>query len=176
LLNGDVVDVSSFGEDYTEEFLAKDGLNRLSTWLKTNASLPKVDKSVRMGCPVVKPSKIICVGLNYTKHALESNMPLPKEPIIFFKATTALTGPNDSLIIPKNSVKTDWEVELAVVIGEKSFLCGRTGCVGLCGGFLSSQRLQRTRISTGKKRPVGKRARAAIHLLQLGLISLPKTT
>lgn len=136
LLNGDIVDVSSFGQDYTEEFLAADGLNRLSTWLKTNgATLPKVDKSVRMGCPIVKPSKIICVGLNYTKHALESNMPLPKEPIIFFKATTALTGPNDALIIPRNSVKTDWEVELAVVIGKRASYVEEQDAMEYVAGF-----------------------------------------
>jgi len=136
LLNGDIVDVSTFGEDYTEDFLGTDGLDRLSRWLQSNAaSLPKVDKSVRMGCPLVKPSKIICVGLNYTKHALESNMPLPKEPIIFFKATTALTGPNDALIIPKNSAKTDWEVELAVVIGKRALYVDEKDAMNFVAGF-----------------------------------------
>ena len=136
LLNGDIVDVSTFGEDYTEDFFGTDGLDRLSRWLESNAdSLPKVDKSVRMGCPLVKPSKIICVGLNYTKHALESNMPLPKEPIIFFKATTALTGPNDALIIPKNSVKTDWEVELAVVIGKRALYVDEKDAMNCVAGF-----------------------------------------
>jgi 2-keto-4-pentenoate hydratase/2-oxohepta-3-ene-1,7-dioic acid hydratase in catechol pathway len=136
LHNGDVLDVSSFGEDYTEEFLGNNGLDRLSKWLQSNAaSCPKVGKGVRLGCPIVKPSKIICVGLNYTKHALESNMPLPKEPIIFFKATTALTGPNDELIIPKNSVKTDWEVELAVVIGKKASYVDEKDSMDYVAGF-----------------------------------------
>ena len=136
LMNGETLDVSSFGEDYTEEFFGTGGLDRLSKWLRSNAaSLPKVDKGVRMGCPLVKPSKIICVGLNYTKHALESNMPLPKEPIIFFKATTALTGPNDALIIPKNSVKTDWEVELAVVIGKKALYVDEKDAMDYVAGF-----------------------------------------
>ena len=136
LMNGETLDVSSFGEDYTEEFFGTSGLDRLSKWLQSNAaSLPKVDKGVRMGCPLVKPSKIICVGLNYTKHALESNMPLPKEPIIFFKATTALTGPNDALIIPKNSVKTDWEVELAVVIGKKALYVDEKDAMDYVAGF-----------------------------------------
>ena len=122
LVNGEMFDVSAFGQDFNEDFLATNGLDRLSKWLKSNASLPKVAAGVRLGCPIVRPSKIICVGLNYTKHALESNMPLPKEPIIFFKSTTALTGPNDALIIPRNSVKTDWEVELARCDRQESVL------------------------------------------------------
>jgi 2,4-diketo-3-deoxy-L-fuconate hydrolase len=136
LINGEIRDVSAFGEDYTEEFFGTNGLDRLSKWLKNNsATLPKVASDVRMGSPVVRPSKIICVGLNYTKHALESNMPLPKEPIIFFKATTALTGPNDALIIPKNSGKTDWEVELAVIIGKKALYVEEKNALDYVAGF-----------------------------------------
>src|SRR6187402_999581 len=121
LLNGKLLDVSAFGEDFGETFFESNGLSRLETWLKTNAaSLPQVKAGTRFGSCVQRPSKIICVGLNYTKHALESKMPLPKEPIIFFKSTSALCGPNDNLVIPRNSVKTDWEVELAVVIGKKA--------------------------------------------------------
>lgn len=121
LINEEIFDVSAFGEDFGEKFFESNGLERLNTWLKDNTSkLPKVKSSIRLGSPFTRPSKIICIGLNYTKHALESNMPLPKEPIIFFKSTTALMGPNDALVIPKNSVKTDWEVELAVVIGKKA--------------------------------------------------------
>ena len=121
LVDDQMFDVSSFGEDFGEKFLETDGLERLGKWVKENAGkLPKVNPSTRLGAPFTRPSKIICIGLNYTKHALESSMPLPKEPIIFFKSTTALTGPNDELVIPRNSVKTDWEVELAVVIGKKA--------------------------------------------------------
>jgi len=75
---------------------------------------------VRLGSPVARPSKIICIGLNYADHAKETKAAIPTEPIIFFKATTALSGPFDDVIIPKNSTKTDWEVELAVVIGKKA--------------------------------------------------------
>ena len=135
LVNGEMFDVSAFGQDYNEDFFASNGLDRLSTWLKSNASLPKVPAGVRLGCPIVRPSKIICVGLNYTKHALESNMPLPKEPIIFFKATTALTGPNDALIIPRKSVKTDWEVELAVVIGKRASYVEEKDALDYVAGF-----------------------------------------
>ena len=121
LLDDQRLDVSAFGEDYTEVFFATNGLQRLATWLVDHAdNCPTVDESVRLGPPVARPSKIICVGLNYKDHAAESNMALPVEPIIFFKSTTALAGPNDEVIIPKNSEKTDWEVELAVVVGKKA--------------------------------------------------------
>ena len=83
-------------------------------------NLPEIEKSTRLGCPVANPSKIICIGLNYAKHAKETNAAVPKEPILFFKSTTAVAGPDDNIIIPKNSEKTDWEVELAVVIGKKA--------------------------------------------------------
>lgn len=120
-INNEILDVSSFGEDFGESFFESDGLRRLGQWLDSNAAnLPKVKSGVRIGAPFTRPSKIICVGLNYAKHAMESNMPLPKEPILFFKSTTALCGPNDELIIPRKSVKTDWEVELGVVIGKKA--------------------------------------------------------
>jgi 2,4-diketo-3-deoxy-L-fuconate hydrolase len=115
------LDVSAFGEDYGETFLGSDGITRLGKWLESNASkCPVVSDSQRMGPPITRPSKIICVGLNYSKHALESAMDMPKEPLFFFKSTTAICGPFDDVIIPKNSVKTDWEVELAFVIGKKA--------------------------------------------------------
>ena len=121
LPDGTMIDVSAFGEDYNEKFFATDGLNRLADWLTTNAAAsPVVEKGVRLGSCVARPSKIICIGLNYAKHAAESGAEPPKEPVIFFKSTTALCGPNDNVIIPRNSVKTDWEVELAVVIGRRA--------------------------------------------------------
>ena len=121
IVNGKKMDVTAFGEDFGEEFLGSDGLNRLKKWLETNASkCPIVPDSERLGPPITRPSKIICVGLNYTKHALESKMDKPAEPLFFFKSTTAICGPYDDVIIPKNSVKTDWEVELAFVIGKKA--------------------------------------------------------
>ncbi|HEY0299256.1 MAG TPA: fumarylacetoacetate hydrolase family protein [Arachidicoccus sp.] len=114
-------DTSAFGEDYNELFFENDGLERLKKFVEENKdNLPKVSDDERLGSCVARPSKIICIGLNYALHAKETNAPIPKEPIIFFKSTTALCGPNDNVIIPKNSVKTDWEVELAVVIGKKT--------------------------------------------------------
>ncbi|MBC9930362.1 fumarylacetoacetate hydrolase family protein [Chitinophaga qingshengii] len=114
-------DVSAFGEDFGEQFLATNGLERLSQWWEQNgASCPQVPAGTRLGAPFLRPSKIVCIGLNYADHARETNAPIPTEPIVFFKSTTALVGPNDDLVIPRNSQKTDWEVELAVVIGKKA--------------------------------------------------------
>ena len=121
LTNGKRIDVSAFGEDYTEQFFATDGIKRLSGWLSTNEkNCPEISADTRLGAPLVRPSKIICIGLNYSDHATESNMTLPAEPVVFFKATSAICGPNDHLVIPKKSKKTDWEVELAVVMGKKA--------------------------------------------------------
>jgi 2,4-didehydro-3-deoxy-L-rhamnonate hydrolase len=121
LENGTRRDVSAFGSDYNEDFFGTDGIERLTEWLKANQeNCPLVAASVRLGAPLTRPSKIVCVGLNYAKHAAEARMEIPKEPVLFFKSTTALIGPNDDVIMPKGSTKTDWEVELAIVIGKKA--------------------------------------------------------
>lgn len=112
------LDVSGFGEDYTEQFWATNGPERLKVWLQDRTNLPKVDKKIRLGCPLTRPSKIVCIGLNYADHARESQMQPPAEPVIFFKATSAMTGPFDDVMLPRGSEKTDWEVELAVIIGK----------------------------------------------------------
>lgn len=118
---GTWLDCRAFGEDWDEGFFGSDGIDRLRKWSAAHqASCPVVNKSTRLGPPVVRPSKIICVGLNYSLHAKESGMEVPAQPVIFMKATSSLAGPNDDIIIPRNSVKTDWEVELAVVIGKKA--------------------------------------------------------
>lgn len=121
IINDTKYDTSSFGEDYNEDFFEKNGLARLAGFVKANTDkLAVIPDSERLGSPIARPSKIICIGLNYADHAKETNAPLPVEPIIFMKSTTALAGPNDAIITPKNSVKTDWEVELAIVIGKKA--------------------------------------------------------
>jgi 2,4-diketo-3-deoxy-L-fuconate hydrolase len=114
------LDVSAFGEDYGEAFFESGGLGRLEAWLKAHApGCPSVNpEAQRLGPPVLRPSKLICVGLNYRAHAVETGAEIPKEPVLFFKSTTALVGPNDDLKIPRGSEKTDWEVELAVIIGK----------------------------------------------------------
>lgn len=136
LSDGKKIDVSAFGEDYNENFFATDGIERLTTWLSTNAdSCPTVADDVRLASCVARPSKIICIGLNYAKHALESSMAKPTEPVVFFKSTTALCGPNDDVIIPKNSVKTDWEVELAFVIGKKASYIEKEDAMSYIAGY-----------------------------------------
>ncbi len=121
ILNDKKYDNSAFGEDYNELFFETDGIERLEKWLQINQDhLTELPDDVRLGPCIARPSKIICIGLNYADHARETNAKIPDEPIIFFKSTTALTGPNEKVIIPKNSFKTDWEVELAVVIGKKT--------------------------------------------------------
>jgi len=120
LEDGTRLDVSSFVPDYDEGFFSDGGLSELKAWLKQNlASAPRVAHSIRLGSPICRPSKIVCIGLNFRDHARESKMEIPKEPVIFFKATTSLVGPNDDLIMPKGAQKVDWEVELAVVIGKR---------------------------------------------------------
>lgn len=121
LPDGTHLDTSAFGEDYNENFFGSGGVRRLKAWLASaQQTCPKVQDGTRLGPPCCRPSKIICIGLNYSDHAAESKMALPPEPVIFFKASSALCGPNDDLIIPRNSEKTDWEVELAIVIGKKA--------------------------------------------------------
>jgi 2,4-didehydro-3-deoxy-L-rhamnonate hydrolase len=121
LEDGRRIDASAFGQDYDEAFFGGDGLERLAAWAAANAATaPVVDDSVRLGPPLTRPSKIVCIGLNYADHAKESGADIPKEPILFFKATSAIVGPNDAIKIPRGSVKTDWEVELAFVIGKKA--------------------------------------------------------
>ncbi|SFH24009.1 fumarylacetoacetate hydrolase family protein [Pedobacter insulae] len=119
IINEEYFDVSALVTDYNEEFFAGDGIDQLKKAINTS-ELIKVDKGTRLGPALARPSKLICIGLNYKDHAAETNAPIPAEPIVFFKATSAIVGPNDAVEIPKNSKKTDWEVELAIVIGKKA--------------------------------------------------------
>lgn len=121
LPDGARVDASAFAADYDEKFFESDGIVRLERWARANAAkAPRVDPAVRLGSPVARPSKIICIGLNYRDHAAETGSPVPAEPVLFFKATTSLVGPNDPVVIPRDAHKVDWEVELAVVIDARA--------------------------------------------------------
>ncbi len=123
LADGRRLDVSSVVDDYNEDFFAggKESLEELREWVeKSAASAPEISPDVRLGAPLVRPGKIICVGLNYRKHAIESGMDIPTEPVIFFKAASSLCGPFDDLVIPKGGEKTDYEVELAIIIGKRA--------------------------------------------------------
>ncbi|MGZ3845625.1 MAG: fumarylacetoacetate hydrolase family protein [Flavisolibacter sp.] len=136
IINQEYFDTSSFGEDYNEEFFETNGLSRLQNFVDSNKDkLPKLSKDVRLASPIARPSKIVCIGLNYADHAKETNAQVPKEPIIFFKSTTALVGPNDDVIIPKNSTKTDWEVELAVIIGKKASYVDEREALNFVAGY-----------------------------------------
>jgi 2,4-didehydro-3-deoxy-L-rhamnonate hydrolase len=119
--DGTRVDVSASGMDYDEEFFGGDGIERLRRWVEENAAgLSLVESSVRLGAAICRPSKIVCIGLNYKDHAAETKQPIPTEPVIFFKATSALAGPNDPVMMPKRGAKLDWEVELAFVVGKEA--------------------------------------------------------
>lgn len=137
LTDGRMIDVSHFTPNYDEAFFESNGLQRLEAWLEQNAAqAPSVPDAIRLGSPVARPSKIICIGLNYSDHAAESKMEVPKEPVVFFKATTAMTGPNDGLHIPRGSQKTDWEVELAVVIGKTARSVSREQAMDHVAGYM----------------------------------------
>lgn len=137
LSNGTPIDVSACTSDFNESFFQSGGLERLSAWLESHAdTAPQVPAGTRLGSPIARPSKIICIGLNYSDHAKESGMAVPVEPIIFFKSTTALTGPNDGLSIPLGSEKTDWEVELAVVIGKAARSVSEADAMNYVAGYV----------------------------------------
>ena len=136
IINDKRYDTSAFGEDYNEQFFETDCLNRLSAFLKENNNLPQINEDVRLGCPIGRPSKIVCIGLNYVDHAKETNATPPAEPVIFMKSTTAIVGPNDNIMIPKDSVKTDWEVELAIVIGKKASYVDEARAMDYVAGYV----------------------------------------
>lgn len=135
ILNEKWYDLSEFCSDFNEAFFEDDGLNNLQNYLSTSPTLKEVEQSIRLGSPVARPSKIICIGLNYIDHCRETNAPIPEEPIIFFKSTTALCGPNDPLIIPRNSEKTDWEVELAFVMSKKASYVEEADAMNYVAGY-----------------------------------------
>jgi 2,4-diketo-3-deoxy-L-fuconate hydrolase len=129
-------DVSAFGEDYNETFFETDGILRLRSFLEKNKQeLRAVEEPVLLASPIARPSKIVCIGLNYADHARETKAVPPPEPVIFLKSTTALCGPFDPIIIPRNSRKTDWEVELAIVIAKKASYVPESGALDYIAGY-----------------------------------------
>lgn len=145
LINGEHRDISSFGHDFDEDFFSSDGIGRVSAWLQNNLQkCPVIDPVKRFGPAVKRPSKIICIGLNYSDHAAETKATVPPEPVLFFKSTSAICGPNDNVVIPKTSKKTDWEVELAVVIGKKtSYVDEQTASKHIAGYMLHNDYSER---------------------------------
>ncbi|MBS1596722.1 MAG: fumarylacetoacetate hydrolase family protein [Bacteroidetes bacterium] len=144
-INNEHRDISAFGQDFNEDFFAGDGLDKLKSWTQNSLQqCPVIDPVKRFGPSVKKPSKIICIGLNYSDHAAETKATVPPEPVIFFKSTTAICGPNDHVIIPKTSKKTDWEVELAVVIAKKtSYVDEATAAKHIAGYMLHNDYSER---------------------------------
>ena len=137
LPDGIKIDVSKFVKDYDEYFFGNQGIEKLNNWLEKNYdSCPVVENDVRLGPPLLRPSKIVCIGLNYSKHAKESGMDVPEEPVLFFKASSAIIGPYDSIIIPKGSEKSDWEVELAIVIGNKASYVSEKDALSHVAGYV----------------------------------------
>ena len=137
LSNDEKIDVSSFVSDYDEKFFESGGLVSLKDWLDENeSSAPRLDDSIRLGSPIARPSKIICIGLNFKDHAAESGFDAPEEPLIFGKATSAICGPYDNIIIPRGSEQTDWEVELGVVIGKKTSYVDQDQALDHVGGYV----------------------------------------
>ncbi|AXC15222.1 Fumarylacetoacetate hydrolase family protein [Acidisarcina polymorpha] len=115
------LDLSGFFKDWNQEFWADGGTPKIEELMRSRSdSLPQVPESTRWAAPVARPGKVICIGLNYSDHAAESNMPVPEEPIVFLKASNTVVGPYDEVLIPRTSVKTDWEVELGVLIGREA--------------------------------------------------------
>ncbi len=136
VLNEKHYDVSAHIQDFNESFFEKGGMEELEKLVKVKSdSFPEIDQSIRLGSPIARPSKIVCIGLNYAKHANETNATIPTEPVIFMKSTTSLCGPFDDVMIPKDSVKTDWEVELAVVIGKRASYVEESEAMDYVAGY-----------------------------------------
>ena len=135
-LNETFYDLSAFTRDYDEAFFAGDGLQQLHKILEEQKDkLQEIPAGSRIGAPFARPSKIVCIGLNYADHARETNATPPSEPVIFMKSTTALCGPFDEVMIPRDSEKTDWEVELAIVIGKRASYVEESDAMEYVAGF-----------------------------------------
>ncbi len=138
--DGAVVDVSELVDDYDGAFLASGGVDRLLRDLGSRDDLPVVDLEVeRVGACVPRPPKVVCIGLNYVDHAEESGQAVPTEPVVFFKASNTVVGPYDDVRIPRGSEKTDWEVELGIVIGQEArYLADEAAAGAVIAGYAVS--------------------------------------
>lgn len=121
-INGRRLDCSEHFQDWNHDFFQNDGISKLKNIVsEIEEKLPEIEDSVRIGSPIARPGMIMCIGLNFSDHAAESGLPLPEEPILFMKATNTLGGPYDDIVIPPKSTKTDWEVELGIVINKDCY-------------------------------------------------------
>lgn len=135
LVDGKRYDASSIVQDFDQSFFGSNEIEELAGKLKDH-QLPEVDSDERWGSPIARPGKIVCIGLNYADHAAESGMEEPTEPVVFFKASSAVVGPYDDVVIPKGSEKTDWEVELGVVIGKEASYVSEADALDHVAGYL----------------------------------------
>jgi 2-keto-4-pentenoate hydratase/2-oxohepta-3-ene-1,7-dioic acid hydratase in catechol pathway len=134
--DGSLRDVSAFGEDYGESFFGNEGLARLGSFAAEQLDrCPLVPGGARLGACITRPCKIVCVGRNYRAHAPETGAELPKEPLLFMKAPSALSGPYDDVVLPPGAEQADWEVELAVVIGRSARYVTRESALDYVAGF-----------------------------------------
>jgi len=131
--DGMIRDLSGYVDDIDGSFFAEDVVKKVAE-LDLN-TLPEVDKSVRVGPVISRVGKFICVGLNYADHAAESGMDVPSEPVLFMKATSSIVGPNDAVLMPPTSEKSDWEVELGVVIGKEAKYVSETDALDYVAGY-----------------------------------------
>lgn len=131
--SGIIRDLGGVIDDITPEAICDDALAKLRAL--DLARLPAISGSVRLGCPLAAIGKFVAIGLNYSDHAAETNLPVPEEPIVFSKATTCIQGPNDPIMLPRGSTKTDWEVELGVVIGRRARYVARASALAHVAGY-----------------------------------------
>jgi 2,4-diketo-3-deoxy-L-fuconate hydrolase len=134
VLDGKRKDLSAYFRDWNSTFFAESGLEKLLAFLKTDETrrIPEVSEGDRWGSPVARPGKIVCAGLNFSDHAKESGMPVPTKPVLFLKATDTVVGPFDDILIPRNSNKTDWEVELGLIIAREARYLNSVGDAAPC--------------------------------------------
>jgi 2-keto-4-pentenoate hydratase/2-oxohepta-3-ene-1,7-dioic acid hydratase in catechol pathway len=134
--DGVIKDVSAHVRDYDHDFFESDGLAELRLRVAKSQTLPEVSAEVRLGAPIARPRNVFAIGLNYSDHAKETGAAIPSEPILFMKATGAVCGPNDPILIPRGSTKTDWEVELGLVIGRTTrYLASPEAARGHIAGY-----------------------------------------
>lgn len=130
---GGLRDLSGVVADITPDNLSRSMLEKLSAI--SPSKLPPVDGAPRLGAPIAAVGKFVAIGLNYADHAEEANLPLPSEPIVFQKAITSLSGPDDRVVLPKDSKKSDWEVELGIVIGTRASYVERADALAHVAGY-----------------------------------------
>lgn len=150
LEDGSRRDLSAHVADWNGSVLGGDSLERLTRLVRNEGlALPVVPDTLRWGAPIARPGKVICIGLNYSDHAAETGASIPAEPIVFLKASNTVVGPNDDLQIPRGSEKTDWEVELGVVIGREALPQQPGRCPQAHRGICAEPRCFRTSLPIG---------------------------